>query len=315
MKQFIIHLLIISLCVVLVFTLLIGLIVCGAPNVYDSTYQSVMQRKYDALIQTNEPKIIIIGGSSAGFGIDEEMIEEATGYPVVNLGLHAGFGGVVPLELSKANINSNDIILLAFEWDWFISGYFDTLGTSLVMSAFEDRLDMYSHIPARFYPRFIGYLFEYAQKKSTATEKSGVYSSQAFDSKGRMVYERPKPIFKYEGNESTYGSVNVSNAVIAKDTAEYLIKYREYAEKQGASVYFVSPPYLDEASTKCTAEDFRTLAKKATDELKIPYISDPAEYCFPMELMYDTIYHCNDIGETKRTELLIHDLLNVGIHN
>ena len=43
-------------------------------------------------ITVDEPKIIVISGSSSAFGLDQNMLEEATGYKVDNLGLQANIG-------------------------------------------------------------------------------------------------------------------------------------------------------------------------------------------------------------------------------
>ena len=61
-------------------------------GVFHSSYQSLIQDKYRILIETNEPKIIIVSGSSSAFGLNQKMLEDSTGYKVANLGLHAGFG-------------------------------------------------------------------------------------------------------------------------------------------------------------------------------------------------------------------------------
>ena len=69
----------------------LGILMYPRGRFYQS-YQSLIQDKYRILIETNTPKIIMIAGSSSAFGLNQSMLEEATGYKVANLGLHAGFG-------------------------------------------------------------------------------------------------------------------------------------------------------------------------------------------------------------------------------
>lgn len=87
-------------------------------DVFDSSYQNVIVDKYRALENTNERKIIMVSGSSSSFGLDQNMLEMETGYKVVNLGLHAGFGHLFYSELAKENINPGDIVLLGYEYGW-----------------------------------------------------------------------------------------------------------------------------------------------------------------------------------------------------
>lgn len=314
MSRFISYLFRAILCTVILFALFVGALACYPAAVFSDTYQSVLQRKYDALVETDTPKIVIIGGSSAGFGINEAVLEEATGYSVVNLGLHAGFGAVVPTELSKANINEGDIVLLAYEYGWYEPGYFKSFGTDLVMSGIDHRIDMYRYLPAEHYPKLLGYLFEYAEKKRTDVTTSGVYSSESFDMQGRMILNRPVMTMEYVGNEHIYGSIDTTNAVLASDVAGYLTEYKAFVEQKGASIYFIAPP-LYEGAFQGDQESLSLIARIATEELGIPYISNPSEYLFSAEYMYDTIYHCNTAGELRRTEQIVQDLVSVGILN
>lgn len=310
MKKFLCFLLKVFACFVLVFSLLVGILLTFPMNVYDTSYQSVIQKKFDVLKQTEGKKIIIVGGSNASFGIDEEMIEAETGYSVANLGLHAGFGAIVPTELSKANIGQGDIVLLAYEWGWQSQGYFETFGTDLVISGFDNRLDMYYQLPAEHYPKLLGYITENFKKKLQYTPPSAPYSSESFDEKGRMIYERPNTWLSYEGNEAIYGCVDVGNGTISDDVVAYLTAYKHFVEERGAQVYFVAPPVYAGAVTG-SEQGFANLLQNAEEQIGIPYISDPEDYFFPNEWIFDTPYHCTSAGEARRTELLIADLKKV----
>ena len=115
-------------------------------DVFYQTYQNLISTKYRILQNTNEKKIIIIAGSSSCFGLDQKMLEEQSGYKVVNLGLHAGFGHLFYSELAKENINEGDIVLCAYEYNWHYMG-FDELAQDLIMSGIDSNFDMYKHIP------------------------------------------------------------------------------------------------------------------------------------------------------------------------
>lgn len=56
------------------------------------------------------------------------------------------------------------------------------------------------------------------------------------------------------------------------------------------------------------------LVANEEEEIGIPYISDPLAYEFDCDEMFDTIYHCNSLGEVHRTQLLIQDLAAAGVH-
>lgn len=141
---------------------------------FHSSYQSMIQDKYRILKETNEPKIIMVSGSSSAFGLDQKMLEDATGYKVANLGLHMGFGYLFYTEMAKVNINAGDIVLVGYEYGW--QHGFDWLDQSLIMTGIDDNIEMYTMIPPRKWPDFIGYLFKFAETKRSYTETSGIYS-------------------------------------------------------------------------------------------------------------------------------------------
>ncbi len=310
MKKFILFLAKIALCFVLLFSLIVSLLLFFPANVYASSYQGVIQKKFDYLKNTEEKKIILIGGSNLSFGIDEEKIEEATGYAVANLGLHAGFGSVIPTELAKVNIGQGDIVLLAYEWGWHSNGYFDIFGTDLVMSGFDDRLDMYKLLPAEHYSKLLGYLGDNFKKKLSYTPATGLYSAESFDENGRMILDRPGTWMAYEGNEDTYGRINLGDGNISQHSLDYLKDFKAFVEEKGAKVYFVAPPVY-EGAVVSEAEIFSALLQQADEKLGIPYISNPQDYFFPNDYIFDTPYHCTSIGEAHRTQLLIQDLQKV----
>lgn len=284
----------------------LGIIMIPA-DVFHSSYQSLIQDKYRVLIETNEPKIIMVCGSSSAFGLDQKMLEEKTGYKVANLGLHAGFGHLFYSELAKANINKGDIVICAYEYGW--QNGFDFLDPNLIMTGIDSDIKMYTRIPVSRWMDFIGNIFRYAETKYTYTDASGIYSREAFDSEtGQMTMERDYSL-EYSADECGTADINV---VISDSSREYLIDFKEYVQERGASIYFAAPP-IDVDGVTCDYTEMDKLKQLEEEEIGIPYISNPRDYVFPHELMSNAIYHCNTKGEKVRTELLINDLKKYGV--
>ena len=120
-----IKILLLLLLVFLVPFFFVACVVFGAPAVYGDTFVGVLKDKYERLYSLEDPKIVIIGGSSVPFGIDSKMVEEEMGMPVVNFGLYADLGTKLMLELSRDHIKTGDIVILAPELDsQTLSSYF-----------------------------------------------------------------------------------------------------------------------------------------------------------------------------------------------
>lgn len=317
MKQFKQAFTYIILPILLAFVIIAGFFVYAVvypKNTFYSSYQSVIQDKYDGLINDNGKKIILVGGSNLAFGIDEYMLSEATGYSVHNLGLHASMGGVFDTELAKANIGEGDIVLLGYEYIWKDDWYFSSLvSVDLVMSGIDSRWDMYRHIPVRCLPEIIGYLPTFCEKKATYVPVDGIYSRDSFDENGNMSLEREFMMDDFDVNAYEYGGwVSLYGITISQQSIDYLNDLKEYVESRGAQVYFIAPVLYKKAQGSGD-ETFIAFPPLVEEKTGIRYISNPLDYLFGDEYMFDKIYHCNELGAEYRTQILISDLQNAGI--
>ena len=77
-------------------------------------------------------------------------------------------------------------------------------------------------------------------------------------------------------------------------------------------MYLIAPPLWEEA-VACDTAEFQRLKKEEEQKIGIPYLSNPEDYFFPRDDMYDAVYHCNNKGETHRTTLLVQDLKQAGM--
>lgn len=312
MKRFIKYIVAIIVIAVLIMISFFVVITTYPKGVFHDSYQSVIVDKYRRLQKIDDPKIIIVAGSSAAFGINQDMMEDETGYKVVNLGLQAGFGNLFPSELSKENINEGDIVLLAYEYDWVND--FHSMAQDLIMSGIDENIDMYKHIPIDHWKDFVGYLFKYAEKKKNyeGSDKNGIYKRSSFDQNTtQMIAHREYTLENPEILPMMRDQkLDLSNVSISDETKTYLRKYKKYVEDRGARVYFVSPPVLKKAVI-CDYKEFENLKNQEEEQIGIMYITDALDYLYDKEYMADTIYHCNNEGEYIRTKQLVRDLKKI----
>jgi len=74
------------------------------------------ENKKAYLKQITKPKIVVVGGSSALFGIDAQQIESSTGIPTVNMGVFASLGIDYMLDKAKKVLKPGDIIVTSIEY-------------------------------------------------------------------------------------------------------------------------------------------------------------------------------------------------------
>ncbi len=287
-------------------------IVLPFPKAFDHTYQSAIVEKYDKLVSTQGPKIILVGGSSVTYGIKEQQLEELTERPVVSLGLYGGLGDLFQTELALANIDPGDLVVLAYEYNWIDTDAFTTIPADMVMSGIGSRLSLYRYIPANQWVPIVGYLFPYAEKKLEYVKNPGEdHHHTMFDGEGRLTEVREESlVLDYETNAEIQNPIDYTDKTVSEETVAYLKKFVKRVERKGGTVVLTAPPLLDQAAV-CDPSEFTRVYKDAGEQIGIAVISDPAAYIFPAELMYDTVYHCNDKGAEMRTKLLATDLEKV----
>lgn len=312
MKQYFKFLITVLLITFLLFAGTIYGILVQRKGVFHDSYASVIQDKYDILVNTDGPKIIVISGSSSAFGLDQQLLSDAAGMPVVNLGLHAGFGPCFPTELAKANIGEGDIVLLGYENGWQdMRNQGDPL---LCLMGADSRLDMYRTLSFETDIRLLGFITDFAERKANydRLDITDYYNRYVFDPETfQMIKPRPDPM---EYNPDIHGYYAMDNyySEITDETIDYLRAFKAYAESRGASVYFVIPP-VAESSIFFDYNLLVELMQTEEEVIGIPCISDPWDYVFPDELMSNSMYHCNSAGEVRRTEILIEDLRGAGV--
>ncbi len=291
-------------------------VMCFAFPVYDETFVGELGDKYDRLNNFDEPKIIVVGGSSVAFGLDSAMIQEELGYKVVNFGLYADLGTKMMMDLSKSNIGEGDIIILAPEMNsQTLSLYFNG---DTAMQALDGNWDMLFHIGSEDYGSLIGASLKFAQNKLSYLIKNerpaneGAYKKENFDAFGDNVYDRPYNIMTGVQNVITLNfNANFSDSrkTDYEEYIEYVNKYVHYAERKGATVYFSFCPMNEAAmSSENTTRSINSFYDNLCENLECKVISNVYDYILDEGYFFDSEFHLNNAGVTVRTVRLIDDI-------
>ncbi|MEM5518144.1 hypothetical protein WNY37_14390 [Henriciella sp. AS95] len=80
-------------------------------------YSKATLLKNDRLAAIEGRKVVLVGGSNLAYGMESDVIQDATGCPTVNMGMNGYFGVRYMLNEVKPRLRDGDIVVLAFEWD------------------------------------------------------------------------------------------------------------------------------------------------------------------------------------------------------
>lgn len=297
---------------ILVFvTILVGayaLVAAGGIDSYDSYVRGHLD-KVRLAERLEGRRILIVGDSSAAFGLSAGDIERSTGVPTVNLALHGGLGAAFPLREAARLAREGDIVVLAFNWQMLATskqGWIGALGASVL---FEDPRCIRSVGPADAMRLLdgghlaLGQAFAWgmsswkARLRGREQPPRPPYGREFFDERGDLVghcsTERSGPLRRLakeplrvgDGFEAKFGEIEWFCGQLA---ARGVVVYRSSGVLLDAH-WEIARPGVEEMQA-------RLLAIPGLAELDAP-----DEAVCPLEFFFDSIAHLNCDGRAWRS--------------
>lgn len=290
---------------------LVLLLICAwfGPHGSRVDYLGVEAAKQARLKSIPSPKVIIVGGSNATFGIDSELLEKELCRPVVNMSLHASLGARFMMDEVKNSLGKGDLVIVSLEH----SGYSTPEKDNDIHILMVDRTpSTIQYIPWYSRPRVVmGVMLMRMQalyKVATGAWKNDsedkVYRISGFNERGDIVSHMGLPQRDPERIEHVaYATPAVSDDFfpIAKDLLDH-------AEKSGAQVIWTWP-VIANSSFRQGRND--TIAERLSEH-NIHLLGNSSDLVLPDTAFYDTHYHLRAAGRQLRTRQLIKDLCGSG---
>ena len=136
----------------IVFVSIVLLLTAIIPTVLAFLLPSNPTQYYNAYILKQErwnkidsPRLMIAGFSELAFGVDSKMIQDTTGYNVVNWALHAGLGADIMCKDVKKNAKKGDVVVFAFPLDMTSDGTADIQSLAFLIDLCPDKLNELSY--------------------------------------------------------------------------------------------------------------------------------------------------------------------------
>ena len=294
----------------------------GAPSVFQDTYYGELSEMFFKLKHTSGKKVVFVGNSAVAFGINSDLVgSELVGYKVVNLGLYGAIGTRTMIDLSKANINEGDIVVVCPEpYKQTSSLYFSA---KEMWRAADSDFSMLQMLPYEqngyMVGAFPGYVAEKIQYSSSEEKpmNTGVYSRSAFKRENGqyadyVVADRP-----YNMMGGGYDGTNLpllSKDVFGEGFLDYLNDYASFVKDRKASLYFGFCPLNSLSLGDNKAKDADDFYDYLDEKLNFPLLGHPAKYFFDYRFFYDNNVHMNSAGMSHYTSALVEDLkLELGL--
>ncbi|MFK3973970.1 hypothetical protein ACI2KS_24960 [Pseudomonas sp. NPDC087358] len=246
-----------------------------------------------------QPKLVVVAGSAAMFGIDSAMLEQAVGRPVVNLGVNAGVLSPYIQHYARQVIKPGDWVLLPVEYPmfhgrWSINYPFldfwwehpgfrhmdvnvAQLSQVLWLTPLSRVLSGYRGLP----PGFV---------------VSGLYGPQNLDQRGDQVHSEASQQQVWMRGLVEQSAVETYGAQAHGWDANWA-SWKALADEvstAGGCALFVPPPMLDRPAYHHGRElrYYQALPEQARMH-GLNYVGSPLQTMYPIDRFFDTNYHLN----------------------
>lgn len=260
-----------------------------APRIRRGFLAAAIDKRALAQQTTGHGRILIVGGSSAAFGVDSKLIEHSVGRPVVNLGLHGAAGAHYILNVALVEARPNDVVVLQLEYSvgspsFQVMSYLDALVPHWSIRHELSLLDQirFSHISGRI-----------ALERLVSTESApSRYRRSMFDDRGDVIPRNPSlTSFRPAGIPLLGDRAPLQNHVgrICRATSRL--------EERGVKVVVSLPPFPKSqlvTDRKAIDRYVRSLEQCLSSSVPVLHSADSVTY--DDQFFDDTAYHLNARG-------------------
>lgn len=313
MKKFLVRVFALIILVILMMTGVVSFHRYVIGSQYKYNYQAALLDKVQRLESIDGPKIILVGNSNLAFGIDSEIIQEKTGMPVVNLGLHGSLGNKLHENIAKNQIGEGDIVVVChtsyagdndeiddYALAWITYDWNDEL---LPIFADTNKLDM-----AKAYPTFFRKAFSLWLSGNGNMDIQSVYTRHAFNEYGDVAFKPDEA--KIDDDKIFELSIGNDVPTLSEATIQRLNEFNKYVEKCGARMVVAAYPVGYGKYSRFGKDDYISFQNKLKNKLQCDVISDFTDYFYEYKYFYDTCYHLTNEGTRIRSMQLADDLCN-----
>jgi hypothetical protein len=284
----------------------------GKPHADNIWVEQAYEKKIQAASRAGaSPRVLIVAGSAAMFGVDSAALSEAWGMPVTNLAVNAGIGPHFIIDYAEPLVNAGDIVIAPLEYPLYTyDGEINHVLLSFLLS--------HPYIVPRLSVASLGRALWAAPLKRVVQgylgvpgdfRVAGLYGPHNLDANGDQI-----------NSELAHRNPALHRAAVKKMAEDYGAQFsgdaigwrlwRQFAldlQQRGACIVFVPPPMMFKDEYVQREKDrrlYRDLPETAARH-DLHYLGDPREFLYPQDWFFDTNYHL--VAEKRRvyTEALI----------
>ncbi len=272
-------------------------------------YYASSPYKHERLKTAPSPRMIFLGGSGLGFGLDSDRILDQLGYQPVNMGVHGALGTTFMINEVKPHIREGDVVVLCFEHP--LLAYHDS--SIELQFMIEHRPDGFALLEWAQIQQLLDSSLNYlgGMSRTTVRHLQGKpyrtwipqFTDRIFNDYGDITIHRTmaqRPITQ------PMNRLRIDPAY-QKKLVKRVNAFHAYCEERGVKVFFFHGPLL-RPYYEATQEEITTIDAFIREQFTVPIMNTPEDLVYGPEFFFDTPYHLWGEGITRRTDHIIEGL-------
>lgn len=302
------------LCLLAVLQLPLALVLSAfaLPAQYMETFLGGYSDKLNTLNRAPGRRIILTGGSGAAFAVRSDLLEqELPGYSVVNMGMYAGLGSMVPLDAALTSLREGDVVVFMPEQSrQTLSDYF---GAESMWQAADGHWAMLGNLRHDHWRAMLGELPYFAAKKArcflegSMPQGEGVYCRGAFNDWGDIRSELRSANTMSDGFDRSTG-VAFDEDLPGQAFLDRVNDAARRCSLVGAELFFAFCPMNERAVASDAAASMMAYEQRVRDSLCCPVLGTLQNSVMDAEWFFDSNFHLNGAGATAYTAQLARDI-------
>lgn len=258
------------------------------------------------------PKLTIISGSNAMFGISCKTIQQQSKVPCLNGGTNAALGTDYLFKRARSWLKPGDIVLLPLEYDFYT--YQKIPNDTYISYVLARDPQYFRSIDLLTQFRFItGVSFERLKLGILAKLKTPELGNTYYESKNLNQYGDETSNLKEQTTKEQLTTVSkeqpiaIINGTIQSSYGMNIIRdFTHWCRENNITVLATWPNTIKfEVYRGQGQQAFFQSIKQFYQKLGVPLLGKPEDFMYEKSLLYDTSYHLNDQGVKQRTQQTI----------
>lgn len=285
----------------------------GVPTYLSVGIERLYLNKTNYAEQYHQPKLVVISGSSAFYGIRCQTLQEEMGLGCLNGGTQIGLGIEYLLYRGRTWLKPGDIVLLPLEYRHYKSrGVISDVLADYVIAFDPEYLKLLSW-KARLklvMGTSASRLVEGIINRLTQTDfrESYKYEKLFFEGKNGdndEIYEA-KVTQKFTQIVEELQPLDLANLNIPTSGMKSITAFAQWCKERNILVLSTWPNtiWFDDYNSPETNNFFKTIIQ-FYQHLGVQILGKPQDFMYDKPLFYDNIYHLNNEGIEMRTQQII----------